>query len=216
MSILQAIVLLGPTGSGKSPLGDWLESQGLWGRRCHHFDFGAHLRATAAAGPSSRFTPDDITFLHRVLHEGALLENESFQIAEKILDAFIAQRGINLSDWLVVNGLPRHVGQARALESRLAVIMVVQLNCETRAVRERLRLNSGGDRAQRTDDNETLVARKLEIYAQRTRPLVEHYQQQGARMIKVPVGVATSPAEEAERIERLHSGSGVASSEPGA
>ncbi|MCX7427258.1 MAG: hypothetical protein NTW96_16720 [Planctomycetia bacterium] len=39
-----AMLLLGPTGSGKTPLGDLLERRGLGGRRCVHFDFGAHLR----------------------------------------------------------------------------------------------------------------------------------------------------------------------------
>ena len=53
---LWAVLLLGPTGAGKSPLGDWLEARGLWGRPCHHFDFGANLRAIVAAGPSDRFT----------------------------------------------------------------------------------------------------------------------------------------------------------------
>ena len=43
----QAVVLLGPTGSGKTPLGEWLEAKGLGGRRCHHFDFGTRLRRVA-------------------------------------------------------------------------------------------------------------------------------------------------------------------------
>jgi hypothetical protein len=45
---LPALLLLGPTGAGKTPLGDWLEAHGLWGRPCHHFDFGANLRAVVA------------------------------------------------------------------------------------------------------------------------------------------------------------------------
>ena len=41
----RAIVLLGPTGSGKTPLGDLIERCGLWGAPCLHFDFGACLRS---------------------------------------------------------------------------------------------------------------------------------------------------------------------------
>jgi hypothetical protein len=40
----KAILPLGPTGSGKTPLGDYLEERGLFGRRCVHFDFGEKFK----------------------------------------------------------------------------------------------------------------------------------------------------------------------------
>jgi len=40
-----AVLLLGPTGAGKTPLGEMIEARGLWGMSCLHFDFGANLRA---------------------------------------------------------------------------------------------------------------------------------------------------------------------------
>ena len=49
----KAILLLGPTGSGKSPLGDELEANGLNGRRCLHFDFGRRLRRAAEGRPAT-------------------------------------------------------------------------------------------------------------------------------------------------------------------
>jgi adenylate kinase len=199
----QAVLLLGPTGAGKTPLGDWLETHGLWGRRCHHFDFGACLRTTVAAGPDERFDRREIEFLQSVLAEGVLLENDSFHLAEKILDAFIARRAVQPGAWIVMNGLPRHVGQAQALERRLEVCAVIQLECEARVIRERLRRDTGGDRAVRTDDTDELVARKLAIYAERTRPLVSHFRQRGARLIGLEVGIETQPAELAERVEML-------------
>ena len=59
------ILLLGPTGSGKTPLGDRLQIRDLWGRRCHHFDFGVRLRDVAygigiavQAGPEIRAGSD--------------------------------------------------------------------------------------------------------------------------------------------------------------
>lgn len=39
-----AVLLLGSTGSGKTPLGDLIERRGLRGVRCLHFDFGVNLR----------------------------------------------------------------------------------------------------------------------------------------------------------------------------
>ena len=197
---LEAILLLGPTGSGKTPLGDQLERVSLWNRRCHHFDFGANLRAVVAGDEAGSFTTEEIRFLRRVLEEGVLLEAEHFPLAARILDAFIAREGIRAADLLVLNGLPRHLEQARAMERKVTVIVVVQLDCDARTVAERLRRNSGGDRAQRADDAEALVARKLAIYEERTRPLLDHYCSQGVRILKVPVGVKTQPAEIAGRL----------------
>jgi adenylate kinase len=202
-TILQTILLLGPTGAGKTPLGDWLERNSLWGKPCHHFDFGANLRAVAAAGPSDSFARDEIQFLNRVLTQGVLLEDESFHLAAKILHAFVARHGVQPEHWLILNGLPRHVGQAQALEQAMRVCVLIQLECGPRVVRERLRRDAGGDRAARSDDHNELVAQKLVIYEERTRPLVTHYRQRGARLIAVPVDVDTQPPEIAMQLERL-------------
>ena len=199
----EAILLLGPTGSGKTPLGDHLEQVPLWKRRCHHFDFGANLRAVVAGDGAGSFTVEEIRFLRRVLEEGALLEVEHFPLAARILDAFIARKGVRAADLLLLNGLPRHVEQAKAMERRVTVIGVVQLDCDAHTVTERLRCNSGGDRAQRADDVEALVARKLAIYEERTRPLLDYYRSQGVRILKVPVGIKTQPAEMAGLLAML-------------
>lgn len=43
-----AMVLLGPTGSGKTPLGHVFAARGFLNRRCAHFDFGENLRDNGA------------------------------------------------------------------------------------------------------------------------------------------------------------------------
>jgi adenylate kinase family enzyme len=200
-AILDAVLLLGPTGAGKSPLGDWLQAHGLWGRPCHHFDFGANLRAVATGTVPDPFTPEEVRFVQRVLAEGALLENETFCLAAKILEAFIARRGIRPEHWLVLNGLPRQVGQAQALARRLAVRAVVQLECDARVIAERLARDPAGDRAARDDDHAGLVARKLAVYRERTRPLVEYYRERGSKVIVIAVGAETLPADVARQLE---------------
>ncbi len=196
MSRLPAILLIGPTGSGKSPLGDALEARGLHGRRCAHFDFGAQLRRIDATGqPPPGLTDDDVAFIGKVLREGALLESEQFHIARAILEAFVQERELAAGDWIVLNGLPRHVDQARNVDTLVGVQLVVRLECTPEVVRERIRLNTGGDRSGRQDDSLEAIEKKLALFRERTLPLVEHYQGRGARIETVEVGIETQPGE---------------------
>ena len=117
-----AILLLGPTGSGKTPLGDCLERTGLWGRRCVHFDFGANLRRVAQGGACpSVLTDRDLAVVRRSLETGRLLEDKDFHIAARILRAFAEQKGVGDRDFIILNGLPRHAGQARDVDAITAV-----------------------------------------------------------------------------------------------
>jgi len=189
----EAILLVGPTGAGKTPLGQWLEQHGVFGGTCHHFDFGANLRAVVAAGTNRAYNREEIAFLRRVLSQGALLEQESFHLATRILKGFLLRRGVQSDHWLVLNGLPRHVGQAQGLESIVHVAVVVHFECDGATIRKRLKLDSGGDRVGRLDDHADLVGRKLAIYEERSRPLIEHYLERGARVIEMKVDVTTRP-----------------------
>lgn len=193
-----AILLLGPTGAGKSPLGDLLQARGWQGWRCHHFDFGAQLRKVAAAGRAS--LPDylsaaEVTVIRNCLRTGALLETETFGIARKILATFAGDCMADDRDRLVLNGLPRHIGQARALAGVVEVDTVLELECDAGTVGERIRHNHGGDRTERTDDDYEAVIRRLETYRQRTLPLLEFYGATGAAVVPLPVKIRTTAAD---------------------
>jgi adenylate kinase family enzyme len=189
----KAVLLVGPTGSGKTPLGHEIERRGLWERTCHHFDFGAALRRFVACPEAAPcLGADDIAFLRSVLEDGALLEDEHFHIAEKILRAFVAERVAGPDDLLVLNGLPRHVGQAEDVDRLVDVEVVVDLSCLAEVVLERIRTNVGGDRAGRVDDSMDAVRRKLAIYTGRTAPLVEHYRARGARIESIAIAADTT------------------------
>jgi len=191
---LSAILLLGPTGSGKSPLGDMLEARGIFGRRCAHFDFGAQLRKideTQVAPPG--LTQDDVTFIGRVLREGALLENEQFYAAQAIVDAFAQEKALAADDLLVLNGLPRHVDQARDVDVLVHVETVIVLECTPEVVRERIRRDTGGDRAVRVDDSIEELERKLATFHERTLPLIGHYRARGASIQTIEADAHTRP-----------------------
>lgn len=196
MDPYEAILVVGPTGAGKTPLGEYLEASGLWGNRCAHFDFGAQLRRIDErdARPSG-LSDDDVAFIGEVLRAGALLENEHFHIACDILLSFAQEKGLSAGGFLVLNGLPRHSDQARDVDSLVNVRMVVHLECSAETVRERIRLNSGGDRAGRADDSLPEIKRKLSIFQGRTLPLLTHYRARGARIERVEIGLHTTPDE---------------------
>jgi hypothetical protein len=104
----------------------------------------------------------DIDFLRGVLERGVLLEDQDFPIAERIFRAFLVRRAVDGRTVVVLNGLPRHTGQACALEGSVAVEAVVCLECTAETVTQRLRNDPGGDRANRDDDQLPAVAKQTE------------------------------------------------------
>ena len=199
----QAVLLLGPTGAGKSPLGEWLETHGFHGRRCHHFDFGANLRAVAGGSFFEEFTLEQVRFIREVLERGALLENETFYLAEKILSAFKDRHAVQADDLLVLNGLPRHMGQAADVDRLVDIFLVVHLDFTAEVVRESILIKIGVDRTTRTDDTDALLQKKLATFNARTQALLGYYRERGVRVQRIDVGVRTQAAEIAERLPQI-------------
>lgn len=190
----RAWLLVGPTGAGKSPLGELIARRGLWSRRCKHFDFGENLRTAAYANPSPAWlAAEEAAFLRGVLASGALLEDGQFSLAQRILAAFLCQPGIAADTVVVLNGLPRHIGQAEAIDRLMTVDEVIELRCSPETVLKRIHMDTGGDRAGRRDDDESLVRRKLELFSERTSPLVAHYRARAARVCTIDVDATTTP-----------------------
>lgn len=196
---VDAVLLLGPTGSGKSPLGEYISRNGFFGKKAHHLDFGAELRAVISLNdPSLLYTSSEIAFIEGVLKHGLLLENHHFPIARKIIGSFLDRSGYSSDDVLILNGIPRHAGQARDITSVAAIQTLVMLDCSVVSVFCRLRDNMGGDRTARFDDDDALVAKKLRLYNERTAPLVDHYRSLGTAILTVSIS-STTTEEEAYR-----------------
>jgi adenylate kinase len=191
----QAVLLLGPTGSGKTPLGTHLEQTGLWGRRCLHFDFGAELRAAGGREGDDALETLEREVVRDSLRTGALLEDDHFPIALRILSRFLEQRRARSDDLVVLNGLPRHAGQASALAGSLEVRGVISLRCSPETVRERIRRDPAGDRQGRVDDDLEAIAGKLLIFEKCTIPLLDWYRDRGVQVVELQVGPDTLPAD---------------------
>lgn len=200
---LDTVVLLGATSSGKTPLGEELERCGFLGRRVVHLDFGKQLRAVVSGEWSvDALSVSDVDFIGDVLDRGALFENEMFRIPRVIIEAFVQERELPSDGLIALNGLPRHGDQAGDIDALLNVVMVVYLDCDPQTVIERIRLNSGGDRAGRADDAPEDVKRKLEIFEARTSPLLDHYRAKGVSIARIHVGVATTAGDVVRELTR--------------
>ncbi|MFO7870515.1 MAG: nucleoside monophosphate kinase [Kiritimatiellia bacterium] len=205
-SCVSTILLIGPTGSGKTPLGDYLAGTGLGGRRCAHFDFGEHLRA-AVSGESPeegdyRLSAAEARVIRDCLSVGRLLSGREFPIALKLLSSFIGWSALKAGDWLVLNGLPRDVDQAGRIDSLARVELIVQLDCGRETVFERIKRNTGGDRTVRDDDAVESVRRKLDLFEKATLPLVDYYGRKMVRIVRVAVSVETGPEDVARLVTR--------------
>ncbi len=189
---VDAILLLGPTGSGKSPLGEQIASRGFLGRRTHHIDFGSELRSIASGIGAKSYSPEEQDFILGVLERGVLLENEHFVLAEKIIGLFLERSRFRAGDILALNGIPRHEGQAKDIASIVRVHSLVVLDCSVESVFRRIEENTGGDRTGREDDERGLIEKKLRIFEERTAPLIEHYRHEGSSIYRITISERTT------------------------
>ena len=187
----QTILLIGPTGAGKTPLGEILEKRGLWGRKCLHFDFGQQLR-TSVVRQSTPLNREEIATVRALLKENALLGDEHFTIALKLFEDFLTLHQAARSEYVILNGLPRHEGQAERLNDAIDMLALICLMCPAEVVRARIKANTGRDRRRRVDDSLPEVERKLHIYELRTMPLIDYYRGRDVRVMSYNVGSETS------------------------
>jgi adenylate kinase len=189
-------LLVGPTGSGKTPLGDELERRGFLGRRCVHFDFGANLRTIAAAPEGANvLTAPELGSVRTSLGAGALFEDKDMPMIVKIVERFAEVRDLTAESLLVLNGLPRHRRQAEGLAGVAAVERVIRLEAPAAVIRERIRLDPGGDRSARIDDTFEAVERRLAAFRKLTVPLVSYYRERGALIVEIRVTASMTAAE---------------------
>jgi adenylate kinase len=190
----QTILIVGPTGSGKTPLGQFLEKKGLWETKCLHFDFGAQLRASVVR-QNTPLNREEMIIVRATLKENALLEDKHFFIAAKLLNDFLFHTQASRSEYIILNGLPRHQGQADLMEPLVEMKALIELTCTPEVAKERIRTNAGGDRVGRGDDTLREVENKLRIYREKTAPLLSYYKAKGVPLLTVPVEPGTSERE---------------------
>ncbi|HXN57413.1 MAG TPA: adenylate kinase [Candidatus Angelobacter sp.] len=155
------LVLLGPPGSGKGTQAALLSQK----YRIPAISTGDLLRAQVEAGLGQR--------VKAYLDRGELVPDSLVVdlIQHRLLDPD-TQAGF------ILDGFPRTVPQAQALDSMLAALdrpldAVLYLQVDPQAVRERL-----GQR-HRVDDQQGVIDHRLDVFLQQTAPLITYYQDQG-------------------------------------
>ena len=182
---IRALLLLGPTGAGKTPLGWELEKRRLFGKKIHHFDFGENLRKVAQG--LIPFEEEDRKLIMDILKEGRLLKPEEFYLAEHLLNSFLTQVSFKKEDLLLLNGLPRNLYQAEKLSNFIEMEGVIYLKIDERTLFLRLKTDPAMDRKERTDDLEELVFKKLKWFREENLPLLEYYSAKGVKIIELSV-----------------------------
>ena len=162
------LVLLGPPGAGKGTLAARLSSRG----GTPHIATGDIFRANVAEGTRLGRRAQ------RYMDRGDLVPDE-------IVIAMVTQRLAepDCQDGFLLDGFPRTVAQAEALDHRLVKLRTpldAALNFEL-AEEELFRRLAGRSAAlHRSDDTEQTIRHRLEVFANKTRPLVNYYERSGA------------------------------------
>ena len=78
-------------------------------------------------------------------------------------------------DFLVLDGIPRSVGQAKILEEHIEVVQVFHLSCPNRQELYR-RLRKRALKENRLDDaSDEVITRRLKTYEEESKPLLDYY-----------------------------------------
>jgi adenylate kinase len=161
------LVLLGAPGSGKGTQASRLREH----LQVPHISTGELLRAAVAAGSPLG------------LQAKAVMEAGNL-VSDDIVLGMLEERLLrpDTGNGFILDGYPRNLAQARALDALLAKIgqpadVAVQLDVATDLLVDRL---SG--RAQlegRADDSPEAVRKRLAVYAEQTAPVVDFFRNQG-------------------------------------
>ncbi len=165
-SRIKAFLILGAPGSGKGTQGKVLGSI----PRFHHLACGDVFRSLdtrTAIGQkfveySSRgeLVPDDVTV--ELWHANLKQRIDSHQFKPEI-------------DFLILDGIPRNVEQAKFMEPHIEVLKVFHLSCPDRTELAR-RLRKRALKDNRFDDaNETVIQQRFATYEAETKPILEYY-----------------------------------------
>lgn len=186
----QALLLIGPPGSGKGTQGKILDA--LPGIHC--WKAGDALRAIAPESDIGRM-------IHLHLSRGELVPDElAVSLCLDDLKAHVTAGMYHpATDLLVLDGLPRTVGQAVLLDAQMAVLRILHLVCDDVEQLVRRLRQRAAEQGRADDADERMIRHRLEVYQRDTAPVLEYYPAE--RIAKIDA--LKSPAEVFDQILHL-------------
>ncbi len=188
MSMLN-IVLFGPPGSGKGTQAEFLvKRHGLI-----HLSTGEILRQEIAA--NTELGKQAKVFMDK----GELVSDH---LVIEMIEVYLAERMD--AHGFIFDGFPRTVDQAKALDVMLSehdspITAMISLEVEQKELMSRL-LNRGRMVGRVDDQNQRVIENRIEVYKQKTLPLIEYYRPQGKYF---PIDGIGSIEEISESIEKV-------------
>lgn len=165
----EAVIFFGPPGAGKGTQASRLASE----RGYRKLSTGDILRDHVARGSElgRQVKP--------ILESGGLVPDQL------VLALIREELSGGKAPKVIFDGFPRTLAQAQALDQLLSEKQVVLKGVLLLVVPQRELLNRLVKRAQlegRTDDNESVIQRRLEVYEKDTAPLADYYRGAGKLM----------------------------------
>ena len=172
------LLFVGPPGAGKGTQAERLAaSHGLL-----HLSTGDLLRAEVKAGSD-------------LGKEAEAVMNRGELVSDELVLAIVRSRLQNHSGGWPLDGFPRNLAQAEALDALLSELnqplqSVLLMELDDEELVQRL-LARG-----RADDNEEVIRHRLSVYREQTAPLINHYEQRGQLKRVLSTGTIEAVAEQ--------------------
>ena len=172
------LLFVGPPGAGKGTQAERLAaSHGLL-----HLSTGDLLRAEVKAGSD-------------LGKEAEAVMNRGELVSDELVLAIVRSRLQNHSGGWLLDGFPRNLAQAGALDALLGELnqplqSVLLMELDDEELVQRL-LARG-----RADDNEEVIRHRLSVYREQTAPLINHYEQRGQLKRVLSTGTIEAVAEQ--------------------
>lgn len=178
----KTLLLFGPPGVGKGTQGKLLGS--IPGLR--HLATGDMFRSLDPASELGRK-------FHEVSSRGELVPDElTIACWQKHVGGLVSGGGYAPSrDILILDGIPRSLAQAKAMDEHIDVLKVIHLKCvNLDEMVKRMKLRAIKER--RSDDaDESVIRRRFEVYDRETAPVLSFYESS----LIAEVNAMGSPAE---------------------
>ena len=183
------IVILGPPGAGKGTQGKLIAAEA----GIPHINTGDMFRAECAAGTELGEK------VKSILDDGDLVPDE---LTIEVVRARLAQD--DTTDGFILDGFPRTLAQAEALDQVLAELdggelsAVLDFEIPDEIAVQRLLGRAAVEG--RSDDLPDLIRHRLDVYHEKTEPLVEYYRTRG---LLVPIHADLSVEEVFSEVQQV-------------